>query len=345
MKKALVHYFSGTGNSFLAAKQLTEELIKYNYEVTFHPIEKGLYDNIEVYALHIFFFPVYATAMPHIMARYMRNLPNGKDAKTVVISTNGKISTRFRDGYQGWALHQARLYLSLKNYKVFFSDTLDYPHNVTVFGPPRKEKANEEILYQISARFPLMVEKIAKGEKKHRKFFFPNIIWSLPFSLLFSFFARHLIGKMFEADCNCSLCGQCKEKCPVKAIKMNSKKITWRWNCEGCLRCINSCPRHAVQVSAVRVLASIIAAFLNPFVLFHNIFSEKFIGSLGNIGVIVFNVLMYAAFFIITFVIMDWLINILSFVPVFKKVISWGHTRYYGRYNAKEFEKKVANKK
>lgn len=345
MQKALIHYFSGTGNSLLAAKQLSQELVKYGYDMVFHTVENGSYDSTDTYSLHILFFPIYATAVPHIMLRYIRNLPNGENVRTAVISTNGKISTLFRDGYQGWALHQARLYLGLKNYNVFFSDTLDYPHNVTVGIPPRKEKYNEKIIFEASAKFPLIAEKIAKGQKFHRKFFLPNIIWSFPFGILYSLFGRRIIGKLFAADSSCSSCGLCIKKCPVKAIEMDSKMIRWKWNCEGCLRCINICPRHAIQASGMRYLAIIGATFLNPFFLIHRFIPVWFIQRPGNVGSIIFNTLMDVVLFIVFFVLLDWLIYKISYIPVLKKVASWGYTRFYGRYHAERFEGQFLNKK
>lgn len=44
MPKTLIHYFSGTGNSLLAAKQLSRELEKYGYESQLNAIENGAYD-------------------------------------------------------------------------------------------------------------------------------------------------------------------------------------------------------------------------------------------------------------------------------------------------------------
>ncbi len=196
MSKAIIHYFSGTGNSLLAAKQLTQELVRYGYEVVLHAVERDSHDGMDAYVLHIFFFPIYATAVPHIIRRYIQNLPDGKNVKTAIISTNGKISTRFRDGYQGWALHQARLYLGLKNYQVFFSDTLDYPHNITVALPPRKDKDNEKIIAQASMKYPMIAQKIAKGQQFHRKFFYRTLSGVFP-----SVFYIHSLGDGLLGNC------------------------------------------------------------------------------------------------------------------------------------------------
>ena len=312
MEKVLVHYFSGTGNSLLAAKQLAEELIKDNCQLIFQAIEDGqgqvLHNDFE---LHLFFFPIYATSVPHIVRKYIRGLPDGKKAKAAIITTNGKISTKFRDGYQGWALHQARLCLYLKNYEVFFSETLDYPHNITSAFPPRKAEINREIISQATPRIRSIAKKIIAREKSHRSFFWPNIIWSLPFGLFYSLLGRRLIGKMFVADSSCNLCGFCQKKCPVNAIKITDEKISWNWNCEGCLRCINFCPKQAIQMSAVRFL----------------VFSS-----------VIFNILLGTLSFIIVLIALDWLIYRASRIPILKDLVNWGHSKFYGRYRAQQFE-------
>lgn len=83
MGKVLIHYFSGTGNSLLAAEQIGAELRKYDWKLAFHPVEKGFPNNIGSFGLHIFFFPIYATAIPHIMLKYIHGLPVGNNTGAV----------------------------------------------------------------------------------------------------------------------------------------------------------------------------------------------------------------------------------------------------------------------
>lgn len=344
MQKALVHYFSGTGNSLLAAKQICEELAKYEYEITFHAIENGLCDNLDSYNLHIFFFPIYATSVPHIMRKYMLNLPSGNKTKAVVISTNGKVSTHFRDGYQGWALHEARLYLKLRNYDVFFSETLDYPHNITVAFPPRGKKYNQIIISQVQKKIAAIAQKIAEGQKYHRKFFWPNIIWSIPFGILYTIFGRRFIGKLFAADSKCNSCKLCAKKCPVKAIDASQRQMRWRWNCEGCLRCINNCPKKAIQTSTLRIIAFIIASCVNPFFLIYKYIPDWFDQSLGKAGYAIFSSVLDIVLVIMFFILLDWVIYGMAYIPMLNRATSWGHTRLFGRYRAEEFEEQFLNK-
>lgn len=324
----------------LAAKQLSAELAKYNLDTVYHAIEDGPYHGSADFDLHIFFFPIYATATPHIMLAYLRNLPDGNKTKAAVISTNGRISTRFRDGYQGWALHQARLYLYLKNYDIFFSDTLDYPHNLTIALPPRRERYNWVIITRASSKSPMIASKIARQEKYHRRFFWPNIIWSLPFGILYSLIGRRIIGKLFAVDAACDSCGLCVGKCPVKAIKSIHGRLRWGWNCEGCLRCINICPKQAIQLSAIRVLAFIGAACAIPLYLSRCFIPVSFLSKLGSAGLMT----IYAVGCILLFALLDCLLDKLSYLPFFRKIAGWGYTSFYGRYHAGQFGDRLSSK-
>lgn len=344
MREVLIHYFSGTGNSLLAAKQLGDELQKYDYQGVYHSIENGIPGNIDKYELHIFFFPVYATSVPHIVRKYIHNLPEGRGVSAAVISTNGRISTRFRDGHQGWALYQARLCLRLKNYQVFLSETLDFPHNVTIVGPPRLEKYNQQIIEQASVKLPDLARKIAERQRHHRRILWPNILWSLPLGYLFGWFGRRAIGKLFGTDSGCNRCGVCVKQCPARAIRNQSGQIKWGWNCEGCLRCINHCPKRAIQLSALRLAVMLGTIFFNPLFLLHNRIPAAFFQMLGRPGSVIFDVVLYTVSYIIFFVLFDWLVYRISRVPLLQNLTGWGHTKLFGRYLAKPFESRFLHK-
>lgn len=334
MNKVIFHYFSGTGNSLDAAKQLGLELEKRCYDITIHSIENGLPENIEEYTLHIFVFPIYATSVPNIMMKYLWSLPLGRNCNAVVITTNGRVSTRFRDGYQGWALHQARCILRMRGYRAFLSDTLDYPHNVTVVLPAQKEQYNTAILNKASEKLSALELIIVEGRKQHRSIFLLNFLWSIPFGLLYTCFGRHFIGKLFVSDSSCSSCRLCVKKCPVKAIKFSSGKAEWKWGCEGCLRCINSCPNQAIQVSAARITILTACMIGTYFITEHFLSYYLASGVIGSALAIIAGIAIFSAVFIIS----DRTIFRLSSLPFFGRIIQWGHTKYFKRYLKRNIE-------
>ena len=338
MKKALIHYFTGTGNSLVAAEQLTKEECLCDYEFTFHPIEKGNRNDIKDFSLHLFFFPVFATSVPHIVRKYIHNLEPGNMAKAVVISTNGKISTRFRDGYQGWALHQARICLKAKHYDVVLSETLDLPYNVTIVAPPRNDKVNKIILREGLKPLSIIANRITEQQSYHRRIFLANFLWCIPFGVLYSLFGRRGFGKLFGADASCNQCKQCVRECPVKAIRSDGRSIRWKLNCEGCLRCINSCPKHAIQTSTVRLIVMLGAMFLNPFYLIYPNVKDRISADFTPFAVHMIEAIYYVFSVLLFWFLLDQLIIFLSRFTVFRKIFGFGHTRFYGRYHAKKIK-------
>lgn len=52
---------------------------------------------------------------------------------------------------------------------------------------------------------------------------------------------------------NCTNCGLCAEKCPVRAIPMNNPSKTDAKKCISCMRCISVCPVHARKVNKLLI--------------------------------------------------------------------------------------------
>lgn len=336
MQKAIIHYFSGTGNSLLAARTLAKGLTEY--DITYHAIEKGKPDHIDLYQLHIFFFPVYATSVPHIMRKYIAGLSRGKGTKAAVISTNANVSTQSRDGYQGWALHQARLCLKKRGYDVFFSDTLDFPHNLTIVFPPTKDSTNQILIRKATEAILPIAEKISAGITYHRGFFYPNIIWSIPFGILYTVIGRRLFGKLFAADGSCNKCGLCAQQCPAKVIKVKNKRLSWGWSCEGCMRCMNICPKSSIQTSTVRLLLVIVATVANPLYYLYKKYLLEYVMELGNISTAVISGIIWLLLLMLFTGILDLALYYLSYIPVIRKILGFGHTKFLGRYHAKKYE-------
>ena len=331
MPYALIHCFSGTGNTKICAERVSAGLVKRGYTARILDMESG--QAVKPADLHIIMFPVYATAVPHLVARYLRKLPDGKSTKAVVMTTNGRISTKFRDGYQGWALQQARLLLRGRHYDVFFSDTFDLPHNITMFGPPCSDLHNRQIADKAYEALDIAIGRIAAGEKYQRKYFLPNICWSLPLGVLLSVFGRRVTGKLYASTPACSHCGLCAQKCPTKNIKLHRGKPRWGWNCEACMRCINVCPKRAIQLSLLRLVAVIFASIWNPLAFILPGLPRYFVDTLGNVGGWIANFTIMLVLLLIVFTALDWIIYAMAFVPGLNWFSSWGYTALYGRYD------------
>ena len=224
----MIFYFSGTGNSAWAARQLARLTGDTVYDIT---NLKGL-PKMEGAKQIGFVFPVYAWGVPEIMADFAKKLPETQ-AFTFGVCTCG--------GDAGLAMKQfSELYPLSSSYSLLM------PNNYIIGSDTDDE---DEILQKIaSARKELerMAQEILRQEKVYRVH--EGALAGVKSRLVnfgFNKFARS--AKPFFAGNSCNGCGQCVRNCPASAISLRNGKPVWAAQCFQCLRCINVCPRQAIQ--------------------------------------------------------------------------------------------------
>ena len=89
MKRVLIHYFTGTGNTEHAIKLIKKELEKNGMLVITKRIESNFSIEENEFDSHIFAFPVYGFAPPYIFRDYLRKIKSGDNVKTAILSING----------------------------------------------------------------------------------------------------------------------------------------------------------------------------------------------------------------------------------------------------------------
>lgn len=67
MKKVIIHYFSGTGNTYHMVKLIGNRLEQHGYEIIYENIEHGNKEQFKDATLHIFSYPIYAFGTPSII--------------------------------------------------------------------------------------------------------------------------------------------------------------------------------------------------------------------------------------------------------------------------------------
>jgi len=347
MKQARFHVFSGTGNSLHLARTLAARLTKGESEVELHEVEhrarpqgrtRSPYGAIrESGDLDLFLFPVYAMSAPRIMLRYLRALgpvaplPDGSKPRAVVLSTNGRISARFRDGHEGQALAQAERSLTRRGWEVVHRDTFDYPQGITTLITPQDEERRRAIMALVEPRIEATATALENGRFFKRPCRLPILLVSWPFGWLYRIFGRRVWAMLFAADGNCDGCGLCARRCPAGAIRMIGKRPAWSYACEGCERCINLCPKRAIQASFVRlvlmfgVFISAAACPLKP--LLSSLLAPLPPAAFPTIWAVLVVVLGFLALRLA-----DLLLVALSLVPPLRPVLAFGWTAWFRRY-------------
>lgn len=344
MPTALIHWFSGTGNSYHAATLVERRLKEAGYDTQWQHVSRGTVPLVSSVDLHLFTFPVYACDLPDIMARYMWKLPPGKGVKAGIIAINGSLHPTTRipgaQGDPGWSFDHALLILRLKGYDVVLADAAPYPANVTAVIPTARVAWEPEILRMGDQRVDMLAQRFAKGERSVRHNLLLLFLY-LPFGLAYGLVGRHIIGKLYVADGKCNGCGTCVKSCPTGSIRLTAGRPGWNWRCQGCMRCINACPRRAINTSLPR-LAMLIAISLIPV--------DWLLSVMGNAGLIMppgmaGAVLTWAfalvAFFAILYV-ADKVVFLLERVPLIRSVLSINHNWWFRRYLNPGFKPELA---
>lgn len=323
MKMALIHYFSGTGNTYHMAKIIVDKIKKQGYEVVYNNIESGNKEQVNDFTLHIFLYPIYGFGTPSIVLRYLKNLKPVDGCKTSIICSCVE--------FEGQSLTHTTSILRRKGYDVFLTDIGIYPHNWTQIANPVDEKIQRKVFEDTDNRIVKLTDKIINFEVSMRKCSILNLGWSWFVFILFTILGRRILGKTFIADSSCISCQKCKEVCPVKAIHLSKGKPKWNWKCENCQRCINICPSKSIQTSLIRLITFVLVgiAILLLLISFNQHYKLLFL----------VNIFLYSVLFLAMTFFMDIIITALEKISIVRKLFEYSYTKKYRRYMVKEFLK------
>lgn len=323
MDKYLIHYFSGTGNTYHLAKKIESELKSKGYEVHLLNIEKEQNTRLDDYKVHIFCFPIYGFGTPSIMLRYISKLKVENGGKASIVCTSA--------GTKGQALSHVKHLLSQKGFDVFSTDLVVYTYNWTQILPPKSKETEERVFKAAEDRIVKIANKITNCESSSKGTNIVVLMVSWVVFTIFSKLGRRILGRTFIADNSCTSCGKCKNVCPVKAIKMSNGRPAWNINCENCQRCINMCPQKSIQLSIAKLALFVISELAPIFIL---IYVNNHMYHLPMIA----NIILYCIMFAINTIIADRLISIMERTSIFRKLFIISYTKKYRRNIAKGFD-------
>lgn len=251
MKKIVIYYFSGTGNSYHIAKA-----IGANTDGTLIPIakiinEREIISDADKIGI---VFPIYYVEMPVIVHRFMEKLKPKQDAYIYIVSTFG--------GGKGGAKKTAMKILKAKGATLSAFYGVHMPQNA--FAKPFD---NHRKLIKESKK---MIDLISYNQLKKVKGYFyssylQNAIQTILYPLLSIMIKISLpkminakkdeplsltlnrMDKLMKTTANCDNCGICIKVCPVNNIDIVNERVIWKHSCVNCLACYNFCPQKAIR--------------------------------------------------------------------------------------------------
>lgn len=227
----MIFYFTGTGNSLMAAKAIVrsgEELINiaearklgcYKYE-----LQTG--ERIG------FVFPVYCYTVPDVVLDFVHKLElSGSGYCFSIITCGGGIGSA--DNYLAKELLEKGIPLN-------YLSPVVMPDNAVFYYNLDPQEKMDTLLSDAENR---LTDIRAELDAETR-----NDIQPKSSKLFRAMYHAMSKTKGFYVTEACVSCGMCAENCPDGIIKMHDGKPTWTAkSCTKCAACINRCPVSAIQ--------------------------------------------------------------------------------------------------
>lgn len=232
---SVIYYFSGTGNSYKIAKNISErlgdtKLIKICSD-NMHLALENNYKKVGIV------FPVYFFSLPKMLVEFVQALKINPDSYIYSVATCG--------GFVGVAFVDLQEIFEKKGYRKLSTFKILMPDNYQVLYSPSPVEKQEDVI----AKSDIILDRIVpliKDEKFHSEKE-PNIGLKLVGNIGYGIFKPKDKDKNFWTDENCDGCSICEKVCPANDIVMEDNKPKWLNNCEQCLACMQWCPQKSIQ--------------------------------------------------------------------------------------------------
>ena len=223
-----IFWFSGTGNSFYAAKRLAAGLGKPELV---HMTDETPAGAVGGKGAKIgFVFPSYYGNLPRAVRSFVERLEIKPDTYIFTVVTMGGVG-------QGSvaALDKA---LQAKGLRLNYGKCVRMPANYVIKYDPADLGKSRKTLEKADSRLQKFASEIASGM---------NSIKKLPITAMNLYKDVEVLDAGFSVTRACNGCGQCEKICPVRNIRMNDGKPVWLHHCEHCVACISWCPVEAIE--------------------------------------------------------------------------------------------------
>ena len=232
------YYFSGTGNTMLVARKMTDTFIENGCHVNLKRMELSNGSDIDIENTIGLGFPVAILSTYTLVWEFINSLPNVQGTEIFMVDTLG--------GYSGGLVGPLRNILEKKGYKPIGACEILMPINIFFI---QDKKTNDLKIRKGLEKAEKYAEALIEGTTNWGRVpFFSDIMYLISIGG-FKLSAIDLHQKYFKFKTDkskCNNCGICINICPLNNIVLDKYPVTQN-KCEYCMRCVSMCPRHAIK--------------------------------------------------------------------------------------------------
>lgn len=231
-----LYYFTGTGNTLLAAREVQATLAARGLQCALHRIETADPAGVDPgHALGLG-FPIAGFTTYPLVWRFVERLPQSQGAPAFAFATMG--------GMAFAAMGPLGRILRAKGYRLAGATQISMPANLWCKRYDPKRTASRTAKGLAHAR--RFADDLADAKARWRTF---PLLGRLLHPLLTSKRMWSSAPDYVRIDRDkCTKCALCVELCPADAIELN-QEVVLNGKCQWCLRCVSYCPEKALYYS------------------------------------------------------------------------------------------------
>jgi len=249
LKKALVAWYSQTGNTERHGRLIAKTLEVHGIEVTAAELKHVDIESVNDHQLIIIGSPVFYYDTPDYVKRWTAALPSINGMPVASYVTFG--------GPEGNQYNAACAIIEGLVEKGGVPLALDAFMNMGTFPPvwsgdevkahtwATRHLPDASTYRRVREYTKEIIRRVARGQRAK----FIKTMNAREFSTLFNpvWWTKKFVDQHHIIRDKCTECGNCVDKCPVDAIDLTNHTID-RGACELCFGCINNCPAQAIFI-------------------------------------------------------------------------------------------------
>ncbi len=233
----MIFYFSGTGNSQLAAKQIAEtvkdEVVSVNKF-----LKEGKTGTFHSEKPFVFVTPTYAWRIPKVVERWIQDSSFAGNLNVYFVLTCGESC--------GNAAAYAQKLCGEKGLQFCGLASVAMPENYIAMFPSPNETECRAIIERAKPTLAAIAAQIERGEPlpAPASSFRDKLLSGLINVLYYPLFVH---DRGFAVSDACVSCGRCAQRCLLNNIDMINGRPVWKGNCTHCMACIAGCSVGAIE--------------------------------------------------------------------------------------------------